>query len=265
VENGDRSKPLLLFVHGFPEFWFSWRSQLKYFAKDYWVVALDMRGYGDSDKPRKVSAYKMETLKKDIVDFVKALNRNSFILCGHDWGGAIAWGVAASYPEMVSKLIILNAPHPNAFKRKIETSVKQFLKSWYIFAFQMPYLPELYFKTEDLEVFRDMFENKISEEELEGYKNNWSRKGAFTPPIDYYRNVLKARDLLKPEKLPKITSPVQIIWGENDLALERDLAEMCRPFVESLKIHYIPNANHFVQQDKPDEVNRVIEEFLNSN
>jgi pimeloyl-ACP methyl ester carboxylesterase len=252
----------MLFVHGFPEFWFSWRHQLKFFAKDYWVVAVDLRGYGDSDKPSNTSAYAIDILQRDIYEFIQALKRDKCILVGHDWGGGVCWVVAAKYPELIEKLIILNCPHPSAMITKLQSSVKQFLKSWYMFAFQVPFFPEKYFQTDDLEILRDMYENRISDEDLEALKYVWSKKGAFTPPLNYYRCALSPHSLLHPVKLPKITCPTIIIWGENDLALEKDLPELCRPYVENISIKYIPDANHFVQQDRPDEVNQYMKTFL---
>ena len=132
VEAGDRSKPLMLFVHGFPEFWFSWKKQLKHFSKDYWVVAFDLRGYGDSEKPKGASNYKIDYLVSDVVGLVKALGKERCILVGHDWGGVICWNVAAlsSSSSVVEKLVIMNAPHPGAFQDKLRSSWKQFLKSW---------------------------------------------------------------------------------------------------------------------------------------
>jgi len=269
VENGDRDKPLMLLVHGFPEFWFSWRHQLKHFAATHWVVALDLRGYGDSDKPTKTSDYKLEFLEKDIFDVVKALGRRNCTLVGHDWGGVISWVVAAKYPELVSKLIIMNAPHPLAFRTKLQSSIAQLLKSWYIFLFQLPYLPELTMHNDDLNVFKRMFVNidgvlPMPEEALEAYKYTFSRKGAWTPPMNYYRMSLTATDVLNPKmaNLPNIKCPTLFIWGVNDIALEKDLPELTRQYVDNMKIEYLQKGNHFIQNDMPVEVNKAMEGFL---
>jgi len=262
VENGDRSKPLMLFVHGFPEFWFSWRHQLKHFAKSHWVVALDLRGYGDSDKPSKVTDYKIDLLRKDIHDFVKALGREKCILVAHDWGAIISWGVAMEYPSIVEKLIILNCPHPAAGVKKITSSLKQFLKSWYMFVFQLPYLPELLWTTNDLAVFDRIFGKNVNQEDMEAFKYTWARRGAWTPPINYYRNLVIMSALTDFSKIPRITAPTLIIWGEDDLALEKDMAEMSTQYVDDIRVEYIPNGNHFIQQDKPQEVNSAIQKFL---
>jgi pimeloyl-ACP methyl ester carboxylesterase len=167
----------MIFLHGFPEFWYSWRKQLTVFSKTHWVVAVDMRGYGDSDKPSGVSSYTTEILSKDVHDMVRALGRDNCILVAHDWGGVVAWHVAMYYPEIVQKLVILNGPHPTAFTKLLRSSIRQMLKSWYVYVFQVPYLPELFFMVDDLEILRESFEGRISEEELEAYKYNWSKQG----------------------------------------------------------------------------------------
>ncbi|ODN04167.1 Epoxide hydrolase 4 [Orchesella cincta] len=207
VENGDRSKPLMLFVHGFPEFWFSWRHQLKHFSSTHWVVAMDMRGYGDSDKPTSIAEYKIENLVKDVCELIKALGRNKCTLVAHDWGGVVAWAVAAHFPDMV-RFHVSNSLHP-----------------------------EILFHTEDLACFKRMFggvDNKmnVSEEDLEGYKYTFSRKGAWSPPINYYRCALSGKAILAPAPLPTITVPTLMIWGENDVALDKELPELTREFCE---------------------------------
>lgn len=147
--------------------------------------------------------------------------------------------------------------------KKIQSSFKQFLKSWYIFALQLQYLPELCYRTNDLSVFDQLLDaNNLTKEELEGYKYMYAREGAWTHPINYYRNLLKAKDILNPKTIPIIRVPTLIVWGENDLALEKDLAEMSRPYVRNVQVEYVPNANHFVHHSKPDQVNSLIQEFV---
>lgn len=268
VENGDRSKPLMLFVHGFPEFWFSWRHQMKHFASTHWVVAIDMRGYGDSDKPGKRSDYKIEKLVQDVVDVVHGLNRDSCILVCHDWGGVVGWGVTAHFPKVVSKLIVMNCPHPATFGKKLTSSVGQFLKSWYIFLFQVPWIAEWVISVNDLGMFNRIFidgnkKQNVTPDELEAFKYTFSGRGAFTPPINYYRQnipLFLANDESAP--FPLIQTPTLFIWGENDHALSRDFPELAKPFVPNLTIKYIPKGDHFIQQDKPAEVNAIMREFL---
>ena len=194
VEKGDRSKPLMVMVHGFPEFWFSWRYQLEYFSKvrktnyisfyfhfnlsefvqDYWCVALDNRGYGDSDKPYGVENYALGTLATDIKNLVEALGRKDCILVGHDWGGAIGYAVCNMFPKTVKAYIAINIPHPLAFRRQFEEGKwEQILMSWYIIFFQVPFIPEIFMRLSDHVVFNSVFKDmkKPSDTEaMEAYK-----------------------------------------------------------------------------------------------
>ncbi|CAG0904703.1 unnamed protein product, partial [Cyprideis torosa] len=182
AEAGDQTKPLMLCLHGFPEFWYSWRYQMQEFSKDFWVVAVDMRGYGDSDKPEGIQNYHMSKLLEDVKLLPTALGRTKIdVLLAHDWGGAIAWTFVATNPEMVGIYIPMNIPHPSAFQEYIKGSWVQFRKSWYIFFFQMPYLPEWAWRLNDFEWLRTCFTNPktkapvISEEDLNAYKNTFSK------------------------------------------------------------------------------------------
>jgi len=204
----------------------------------------------------------MELLVRDIYSFVKALKRDKCVLVGHDWGGAICWVVASMCPDIVEKLIVLNAPHPGAYAKRLKSSPSQFFKSWYIFFFQLPYLPELLYPTNDLAIFERLLGNCASKEELEAYKYNWGRKGAWTPPINYYRNLLSPKALLHPKILPEIKTPTLVIWGEEDLALDKELAILCKGFGTNIRIQFVPGASHFVQNEKVDEVNQFIQEFI---
>ncbi|XP_046853123.1 epoxide hydrolase 4-like [Xenia sp. Carnegie-2017] len=150
VAKGDTDKPLMLCLHGFPEFWFSWRFQLKEFSNDYHVVAFDMRGYGDSYSPTGAINYVAQFLVQDIKEVVDALGYSSCILLGHDWGGVSAWSFAMIYPDIVDKLVIVNAPHPLVMRKKnVFLSRKQFFMSWYVFFNCLPYLPEIFFSFND--------------------------------------------------------------------------------------------------------------------
>ncbi|NJO71924.1 MAG: alpha/beta hydrolase, partial [Oscillatoriales cyanobacterium RM1_1_9] len=223
------SGKLILMLHGFPEFWYSWRHQIPEFASHYKVVALDMRGYNDSDKPREVSAYRPEAVIADIKAVIEALDYEQCILVGHDWGGAIAWGFAYAYPEMVEKLIVLNIPHPAKFKDGL-WNLEQLQKSWYIFFFQLPILPELFLQADDYRAiaaaFIDMAIDKstFSSEDLEAYKDAAARRGALTAMVNYYRNIFQG--LLDPNRAEEwglLRVPTLMIWGEDDQALCREL------------------------------------------
>ncbi|KAG8280257.1 Epoxide hydrolase 4 [Homalodisca vitripennis] len=182
VENGDKSKPLMLFLHGFPEFWYSWRHQLKEFSKDYWVVAVDMRGYGDSEKPEGIRFYRLKYLVEDVKNLIEALGREQCTLVAHDWGGMVAWYFLMIYPKWVDTYIIMNAPHPVVFRKMMIKRFSQFRKSWYIFFFQLPYLPEMYMRIKDMSKINKLFTSKKSPspytaEDIEAYKFTFGKPG----------------------------------------------------------------------------------------
>ena len=263
VTEGEGS--LMLMLHGFPEFWYSWRHQIPEFAKDYKVVALDLRGYNDSDKPEQTSAYTMSELLKDVEGVIKGLGYESCVLVGHDWGGAIAWNFASAYPDMVEKLIVLNIPHPAKFAEGLKTP-EQLLKSWYIFFFQLPGLPEFFFQLNNYEAIasalRDSAVDKsaFTDADLEAYKDAFAKRGALTSAINYYRNVFQK--IFEKTNWEKLQVPTLTIWGENDNFLGKELTYETQKYVEDFQIWYIPNCGHWVQQEKPDLVNQYMREFL---
>ncbi|AFZ36983.1 Soluble epoxide hydrolase [Stanieria cyanosphaera PCC 7437] len=259
---------LMLMLHGFPEFWYSWRHQIPEFAQDYKVVAIDLRGYNDSDKPKDVEAYKMSELTKDIEGVIEGLGYQSCILVGHDWGGAIAWSFAYAHPEMVDKLIVLNLPHPAKFAQGLH-SPQQLLKSWYMFFFQLPLLPELIIQSNDYELISFAFTNMavdksaFSQEDLEAYKDAAAKRGALTAMLNYYRNIFDNSFLTNNQQQWKMLDlPTLMIWGENDTALGKELTYGTEEYVSNFQIKYIPNCSHWVQQERPELVNQYMREFL---
>jgi hypothetical protein len=263
VTQGDGS--LMLMLHGFPEFWYSWRHQIREFAKDYKVVALDLRGYNDSDKPSALSAYRMSELMLDVAGVIKGLGYESCTLVGHDWGGAIAWSFAYSYPELLERLIVLNIPHPAKFVEGLRTP-QQLLKSWYIFFFQIPWLPELLIQSGDYQLISDAFTKMavnpsvFTAKDLEAYKDAAAKRGALTGMLNYYRNIFQSLGQGQNWEILKIRT--LMIWGEQDTALGKELTYCTQEYVQDLTIRYIPNSSHWVQQEQPDLVNQYIGEFL---
>lgn len=257
---------LMLMLHGFPEFWYSWRHQIPEFAQHYKVVALDLRGYNDSDKPESVDAYRMEELVKDVNGAIHALGYDRCILVGHDWGGAIAWSFAYAHPDRVDRLIVMNLPHPAKFVAGLKTP-QQLLRSWYIFFFQLPVLPELVLWWDDYRMvaaaFADMAINKsaFTPEDLDAFKTAAAKRGALTAMLNYYRaNFGRGNRLDRP--WDKLLIPTLLIWGENDAALGVELTYGTEDYVEDLKICYIPNCSHWVQQEQPQLVNQYMRDFL---
>jgi pimeloyl-ACP methyl ester carboxylesterase len=257
--------PLMLLLHGFPEFWYSWRHQIPEFAQYFKVVALDLRGYNDSDKPKEKSAYVMDEFVKDIHGVIKGLGYEKCILVGHDWGGAIAWNFAYTYPEMLERLIILNLPHPAKFSQGLLTP-QQLLRSSYIFFFQLPWLPELFIKSSDYAAIEKAFKgmavdkNTFTQEDLDAFKNAAAKTGALTAILNYYRNIFRQRILKRNWGILQV--PTLMIWGEKDTALGKELTYGTEAYVQDFQIKYISNCSHWVQQEKPDLVNQYIREFL---
>ncbi|HIK03735.1 MAG TPA: alpha/beta hydrolase [Trichormus sp. M33_DOE_039] len=256
---------LMLMLHGFPEFWYSWRHQIPEFAQDFQVVALDLRGYNDSDKPKGKSAYVMDEFIQDIEGVIKGLGHDSCILVGHDWGGAIAWNFAYAHPEMVERLIILNLPHPAKFTQGLFTP-QQLLRSWYIFLFQLPWLPELLFKANNClaiaKIIPDTAVNKIAftPDDIAAYQQSAAKTGALTAMLNYYRNIFSG--LISSQNWGILEIPTLIIWGENDTALGKELTYNTNDYVNNLQIKYIPACGHWVQQEKPELVNQYMREYL---
>ncbi|MFQ4146112.1 alpha/beta hydrolase [Chlorogloeopsis sp. ULAP02] len=257
--------PLMLMLHGFPEFWYSWRHQLPEFAKYFKVVAVDLRGYNDSDKPKQQSAYVMDEFIKDVEGLIKGLGYEKCVLVGHDWGGAIAWCFAYAHPEMIEKLIVLNIPHPAKFSEGLRTP-QQLLKSFYMFLFQLPWLPELVIQSADYQAietaFKGMAVNKstFTQADIDAYKDAAAKRGALTAMLNYYRNVFQQK-ILNPN-WGILEVPTLMIWGENDTALGKELSYGTEAYVRDLQIRYIPNCSHWVQQEKPELVNEYMREFL---
>ena len=259
---------LMLMLHGFPEFWYSWRHQITEFARDYHVVAIDMRGYNDSDKPKAVSAYKMSELLADVEGVISNLGYEDCILVAHDWGGAIAWNFAYEYPAMVEKLIVMNLPHPAKFIDGLKTW-QQLRKSWYIFWFQLPLLPELIFKANNYRAIASALMNTASDkstfspEDLAAYRDAAAKPGALTAMINYYRaNFKLARDR-SVNNWGVLNISTLMIWGEKDVYLGKELTYGTDVYVSDLKIKYIPNCSHWVQQEQPKLVNQYMRSFLN--
>lgn len=257
--------PLLLMLHGFPEFWYSWRYQIPEFAQYFKVVALDLRGYNDSDKPNQKSAYVMDEFVKDIAGVIQGLGYETCVLVGHDWGGAIAWNFAYTYPKMLEKLIILNLPHPAKFAQGLLT-LQQLIRSSYIFFFQLPWLPELLIKSSDYAAIKRAFKgmavdkSTFTQNDIDAYKNAAAKPGALTASLNYYRNALQQRIFKTNWEI--LTVPTLMIWGENDTALGKELTYGTETYVQDLQIKYIPNCSHWVQQEQPKLVNRYMRDFL---
>jgi len=270
VESGDSTKPLLLFVHGWPQFWYSWRNQIEHFQKNYHVVAMDMRGYNDSDKPAGIENYFIKHLVDDIKGLVEGLGQNKFTLIAHDWGGAVAWTFAALYPEMLSNLIVCNLPHVIALLEQRKNGWEQALKSWYIVFFQCPILPELNMMAEDMASFTRLFKDNPNNDDAvkEAYKFAFRDYATWNRTINYYRcTTMKIfEDFIKDNKSKfKIKVRTLQIFGAADTALSVAAAKDSAAWVEDHKLELLEGVSHWVQEQEPDKVNTLIEKFIENN
>ena len=263
VEIGEG--PLVLLLHGFPECWASWRNQLPALANaGFRAVAPDLRGYGTSDKPIGLDAYRVEVLARDVADLVEALGERRAHVVGHDWGGAVAWFFAMWHPERLDRLGILNAPHPARFSRSMKRP-RQFLRSSYMLFFQVPVLPELLLRANDFLVLRRLFRydperpGAYTDEDIEQIVASAREPGALRGMLAWYRAMMQRPTHTRWKTIDK---PVQVVWGEKDRYLGRELAEPPREWVPDVRFAAVPGASHWVQADAPETVNRLLIDFL---
>lgn len=266
VEAG--SGPLVLLLHGFPEFWYSWRRQIPALATaGYHIVAPDLRGYNLSEKPPGVARYALEVLTEDVIALIRRFGAERATVVGHDWGGVIAWHVPVRAPAAVERLIVLNAPHPNAFARALRTP-EQVRRSWYVFFFQLPLLPEAVFRAGGFALLDRILRTDpvhreaFTAEDIRRYKRALAQPGALTAAINYYRAAVRRTPLARQRTLPPIQQPTLLIWGERDRALSVRLTEGLDQWVPNIRVERIPDASHWVQNDVPQRVNELILAFL---
>jgi epoxide hydrolase 4 len=266
VEAGDG--PLVVLLHGFPEFWFSWRFQIPALAAaGFRVVAPDMRGYNLSARPAGVAAYDVDRLARDVRDLIRGRGANRAFLVGHDWGAVVAWVTAMNHPEVVERLAILNVPHPRRLLRGLWRP-RQLAKSWYIFFFQLPWLPERVMRARRWWFLRHGFEHDarpgaFPPQDIERYIEAWSQPGAATAMINYYRAVFRQTPSRAEARIRRADAPTLVIWGERDRYLGAELAEPDRSDVPELQgVVRMPEASHWVQHDEPDRVTDLLVEFF---
>jgi len=266
VAAGPKDGPLVILLHGFPEFWYSWHKQIGPLADaGFHVVAPDQRGYNLSSKPPKISDYAIGNLVADVVFIAGRLGRERIHLAGHDWGAAVAWATALLAPERLNKLAILNVPHPAVFMRTVRTNPCQMRRSWYMAFFQIPRLPEKRFSANNFAMGMKALvassrPGTFTPADLEHYRTAWSNPGTVTAMINWYRTFLRSRPPLP--KDPKIHVPTRILWGERDMFLLPVMAQQSVPFCDSAELTYFTDATHWLQHEEPDAVNSALIEFF---
>jgi pimeloyl-ACP methyl ester carboxylesterase len=258
VERG--SGPVLLLLHGFPEFWWSWRHQIAPLSQHFRVVAVDMRGFNESDKPE--TGYETANLALDIRDLIDHLSPNEPVyLAGHDWGGLVAYQTAMDWPDRVKKLTVLNAPHPDAWIIGWLTDAEQQRKSWYVFLCQLQDFPEEYY----LSQFADgsiRLASVMSADDVAVYAQAFNKPGVATATINYYRELVKEMPTRRHTVPDKIRCPVRVLWGSQDLALEPSLNDPAAQWIDDFQVFYFPNCRHWLASEAPDEVTQHLLEFF---
>ena len=268
-EAAEGSDRLALFLHGFPERWSSWKYQMPLLARlGYRVWAPDLRGYGDTDRPGKLSDYAIEKLLDDVAGLIDASGAKKTVLLAHDWGAMVAWLFAVRRLRELDGLVIMNVPHPGAASRGF--SWRQLLRSWYVIAFQIPGLPERALARRDpVQMAEGMLSSMARPENVDAdslrlLAENWQGSARIAAMLNYYRAYVRGGGAQRQRKLgyPVIDTRTLMLWGVNDIALTVETTYATGDFVTDLTLRYLPEASHWVQQDEPELVNRMLEAWV---
>lgn len=267
----------ILFLHGFPQFWFLWRRQLADLGQDHSVYAADMRGYNLSSKPEDPEGYRMRHLLSDIRGLVADLGVAPLTLVGHDWGGIVSWAFALKHPELLERLVIIDAPPPFTWNRDLRESPRQRDAVNYMIELSKPSPgPEEMLAANDFSMMDQVMQRiggsgaQLSTRERALYRQAWSRPGAIRGGLNYYRAARMGEQVasggVPQEYETRITSqtvdvPTLVIWGENDSVLLPTLTRGLSEWVPQLRVEIVPGAGHWVPYERPEEVNRLIREF----
>ena len=266
VQAGPEDGPLVVLVHGFPDFWYGWRRQIEFLAAaGYRVYAPDQRGYNLSEKPKDLRAYSMSTLSDDIVGLINHAGREKAFVVAHDWGGGVAWWTATHHAERVEKLVIINSPHPAAMSKMLPGNLEQLRKSWYIIAFQIPKLPEWIFLRRDARVGKWALRassqpGAFSESTLEKYAEAWNQPGTMTAMMNWYREGF--RHLQKMTDDDRVHMPTRILWGARDNFLSQKLAGLSAEYCDDVEVIGYEHGSHWLQHEEVDSVNQQLVEFF---
>lgn len=266
VQAGPDEGPLVILLHGFPEFSYGWRRQIPYLASaGYRVWAPDQRGYNRSDKPDGIAEYTLDSLAADVIGLIDAAGQEKVFLVGHDWGAAVAWWVAAKYPDRLAKMVVLNVPHGAVMKKNLRHNFNQLRRSWYIFFFQVPWLPEFLARRQNWKMPAQALEESsrpgtFTKSDLDQYRQAWSRPDAYRSMLNWYRAIVQKPST--PPINPRITVPTLLIWGAQDRFLGRELAQPSIDLCDDGRLVFIEEATHWVQHEEPERVNGLIDAFL---
>lgn len=262
---------LVLLLHGFPEFWYSWRFQIPALARHFKVVVPDLRGYNDSEKPE--SGYDLDTLSADIRSLIDRLGYSRAHIVGHDWGGTIAWRFAQKFPNSLDRLALLSAPHPQRFPRELFSNFDHLRRSWYVLAFQVPIASEWLIQSNLKAFVQNMFQEQavrkgvFTQDLIQQYQTALQKPGAIASAMSYYRQLFLPgqwiRDWMRSPD--PISAPTLVLWGDEDSILSPKLMDGIENWITApFKFKLIPNCGHWIQQEAPQSVNRELIEFLRS-
>ncbi|WP_121742904.1 alpha/beta fold hydrolase [Natronorubrum halophilum] len=267
VAAGERSDPLVVLLHGFPEFWYGWRRQIEPLVDaGYRVLVPDQRGYNLSEKPSGVRPYRTSECSQDIVELIASEGRDSARVVGHDWGGAVAWDLALRRPEAVDRLAIVNAPHPVVYRHHLLSNPEQLRRSWYAFCYQLPWLPELACRAGNFALLERALRETaapgtFTDAAFDRYRRAWRRDGALTAMLNWYRAAGRY-----PPSLPRerIDAPTLIVWGTDDFALTTELAIDADQYCENSRLELLPETSHWVQHERPERLTELLLEAFES-
>lgn len=256
---GDPAGTPVFLLHGFPDAWFGWEPQIAALAAaGFRVIAPDQRGYNLSEKPAGVEAYHLDELTADIIGLADHFGYEQFNLAGHDWGASVAWWLAQHFPQRVRRLVICNVPHASVMLKQWRSDPGQLFKSWYMFAFQLPKLPEAGAKFGNWKPFLDQMPT-MTEAEKQRYRDAWAQPGAMTGMINWYRAIMRLRPV---PKSTRVKPPTLIIWGKQDAYLKHDMAGKSLRYCDDGRLVMIDDATHWVMQDAPEQVNDLLIEHF---
>jgi len=253
---GPDDGPLVIVLHGFPEFWEGWHRQIEPLAAaGYRVIVPDQRGYNRSDKPDGVASYHIAELAADVIGLIDDAGRETAAVAGHDWGAAVAWWLALSYPARINSLTAVNVPHPTVMEDTLLSSLSQLRKSWYMFAFQLPVLPETIATANNCRALqRGLTESSrpgtFSATDLKRYREAWTQPGAVTAMINWYRAMGRYRP--RPPQ-QQVSVPTLVMWGQQDEFLEPSMAEESLAYCDDAELVTFPSATHWVLHERPEE------------
>jgi pimeloyl-ACP methyl ester carboxylesterase len=267
VAAGPQDGPVVVLLHGFPEFWYGWRRQIEPLAAaGFRVIVPDQRGYNLSSKPSGVAAYSLTELVSDVIAIADQLGQEKIFIAAHDWGAAVAWSAALLHPHRIAKLAVLNVPHPSVMRKFLSTRPRQLFRSWYMFFFQLPWLPEAVFsafkyRISERALLRSSLPRTFTAEDLAQYRAAWSQPNALTGMINWYRALFRTH-IKFPDKTVRV--PTRILWGERDAFLMAEMAHESLRYCTNGELFTFATATHWLQHEEPARVSELLVDFFRS-